>query len=244
MMQQVTPTTMAVLSSQTRRILCNPQQIRRMLTKQPVQMRSLAQVPSYATHVALCEDDMDDGRQGLRWWAYSGDDDDGYDLHWIRVQPPRVGDRLWVAETWGLHGHFDATDWYSGSLRGLSEADVRERWSLAYAVDGASPQNDERWRSPICMPAWAARLTLIVTDVRAERLQSITEIDAIEEGCTGFDPAPADQGGTVYAWRGQSSAPDPRAEFVCRWQRAHGSDLYERNPFVWVVRSIVTNQRA
>lgn len=40
------------------------------------------------------------------------------------------------------------------------------------------------WRSAMTMPAWASRIHLEFTDVRAEKLQDITEEDARAEGVT------------------------------------------------------------
>ena len=71
------------------------------------------------------------------------------------------GDALWVRETW---------------------AQGRDR--IIYAADqDATPIG---WRSPIHMPRWASRITLAVTGVRIERLQEISEKDAIAEGCRPF----------------------------------------------------------
>jgi hypothetical protein len=40
----------------------------------------------------------------------------------------------------------------------------------------------DRWRSPLFMPRWAARLWLRLVDVRVERLQEISGMDALAEG--------------------------------------------------------------
>jgi len=71
------------------------------------------------------------------------------------------------------------------------------------------------------MPKTLARIWLRVVDVRAERLQEITETDAISEGTTGGGSHP-------YFWVGA---------FRYLWdsinaKRGHG---WEMNPWVWVV---------
>lgn len=43
-------------------------------------------------------------------------------------------------------------------------------------------QERGRWRSPMFMPEWASRHHIKITDVRPERVQDITEEDAIREG--------------------------------------------------------------
>lgn len=88
-----------------------------------------------------------------------------------------VGDRLWVREAWrttcNLDGvkprHMDA-----GHLPKITyEADPENRnplWAFG------------KLRPGMYLPRWASRLTLIVTDVRVERVQGITENDARAEG--------------------------------------------------------------
>lgn len=104
---------------------------------------------------------------------------DGYRLHSaagsnanglanFKVRPPyRVGDTLWVRETWA-NVLANGLDIGSGQRRTI------------YAVD--CPATNPRWRPSIHMPRWASRITLEVIGVRVERLQEITEEEARKEG--------------------------------------------------------------
>jgi len=93
--------------------------------------------------------------------------------HWLRIQ---TGDRLWVRET---------------------SKPIPESRPGGYFVEGSpffgrdffyqADQNcplwaDGAWKPSIHMPRWASRLTLTVTEVRVERLQDISEADALAEG--------------------------------------------------------------
>lgn len=94
-----------------------------------------------------------------------------------------------------------------------------------YRFEGALP-NARRdsitpswWRRPsIFMPRAASRITLEVTDVRAERLQDISETDAIAEGCPNGATRPIDWYRTL--WDDLNAA------------RGFGWDT---SPWVWVV---------
>lgn len=81
----------------------------------------------------------------------------------------RVGDLLWVRETW-------------------ARADLRfSMTTYVYRADGEDqPVEDERWRPSIHMPKEVARIWLRVTYVRLQRLQSISEEDARAEGVGGL----------------------------------------------------------
>jgi hypothetical protein len=81
--------------------------------------------------------------------------------------PYAVGDHLWVRETWKLYDCFGKID----PNRAI------------YAADFANDfKTQGSWRPSIFMPKWASRLWLEVKTVRAERLQDISEDDAIAEG--------------------------------------------------------------
>ena len=73
------------------------------------------------------------------------------------------------------------------------------------------------------MPKEAARLRLTVKDVRVERLQDITEDDALKEGCL---PAFLD-GAVVISAKGK---------FHALWDSISGKKHpWESNPYVWVI---------
>jgi len=101
-----------------------------------------------------------------------------------------VGDLLWTKESWGI----TRLEGIGGTLEYpniLYRADSSTRLVLnqpkvwEYCV----PKENFKWRSSRFMPKWLARTWLEVVSVRPERLQDITEEDAIREGfkITGSD---------------------------------------------------------
>ena len=96
--------------------------------------------------------------------------------------PYQPGDLLYVRETWYYESHMEdmtagEPDLPSGaySHRYIFKADCQD-----YPVNvGVGPHG---WRPSIHMPREAARIFLRVTDVRVERLQDITETQALKEG--------------------------------------------------------------
>jgi hypothetical protein len=75
------------------------------------------------------------------------------------------------------------------------------------------------WRPSIFMPRWASRSLLEVTDVRVERLQSISEEDARAEGIS------------------KNQCPDWHAvmDYQVLWESINGPGSWAANPWVWVV---------
>lgn len=76
------------------------------------------------------------------------------------------GDILWVRETWGVG--------------------IQAAGGIIYKADYIDKQaplaEGQHWRPSMRMPRSVARIFLRVTDVRLERLQDISESDAIAEG--------------------------------------------------------------
>lgn len=117
------------------------------------------------------------------------------------------GDRLWVRE---------AVCWVSA-------------WGWRYRADNDDLTEKReagevgRWRPSIHMPRWASRLTLTVTDVRVQRLQDISEADAIAEG---GDATRVTEFHTL-------AMPSFIAGFQGLWNSLHGPGAWDANP--WVV---------
>jgi len=89
--------------------------------------------------------------------------------------PYRVGDRLWVRETWQQpEGLWD--DWEF--LKGPPRPDL----PVVYKADMLC--DDGPWRPSARMPRWASRFTLEVTNVHAEPLQAIQTWGVLSEGLT------------------------------------------------------------
>lgn len=136
-----------------------------------------------------------------------------------RCQFGRVGDRLYVKEAWGV---FDADDVYRAVAYkvDLEESDAiwldcGARWNPGSGGNGdewkaEEPSGkwppDERWRSSVVMPRWAARLILEVVEVRAQRFgDSEPPWIALGEITSETPPGPIEQriGDYVAAWNAQ-----------------------------------------
>lgn len=129
------------------------------------------------------------------------------------------GDELWVRETWAPVSPFDP----SPETGAFYRADYLDD---PHGPDGEkSPEGRYRtWCPSIHMPRWASRITLEVTGVRVERLNDISEADAIAEGCDVDLLARPELTGTVA-----------KICFRHLWESINGPDSWDANPWVWVV---------
>lgn len=123
------------------------------------------------------------------------------------------GDRLWVRETWARDDE-DGALFYRADVGLGGDADDWERNRL----DGVPRY---RWRPSIHMHRRASRITLEITGVRAERLQDISEADAIAEGVKNSLHLP----GGRFA----------KENFAHLWWTINGDGSWEANPWVWVI---------
>lgn len=164
----------------------------------------------------------------------------GNEFHWptCNAQYPQQiykcpygqpGDRLWVRETWGIFQE-DWSDlgWEPEGIvhqeipknkNGLIN-DRNTKQYLVYKSTFGSDENDF-WRPSIHMPRWASRITLEITNIRVERVQEISEDDAIAEGLFCYH-------------ENYECALDnyPKLWDSINSKRGYGWDT---NPYVWVI---------
>ncbi len=155
----------------------------------------------------------------------------------------KPGDRLWVRETWGLCRFSDATDWYRGKVGPTRDGDpLREANRLEYRADHGPQQEHCFWRPSRLMPRWASRITLEITDVRVERLHSISDADIRAEGVT-VEAVEAlverdyitERVNAAFEQVVHIADMSPRDLWRVGWTAINGPESWDRNDWVWVV---------
>lgn len=126
------------------------------------------------------------------------------------------GDLLWVREAWCYPGLFDGfeNDFYYKA--GFSDCDIKDR------------NASQNWKPSIHMPKAAARIWLQVEEIRVERLQDISEEDAVAEGMVSISMSHAEV---------MELCPNLySAKFRGLWVSINGEESWNANPWVWVVK--------
>jgi len=152
--------------------------------------------------------------QGIEWFRYKGQGFTAKGMNmYLKSRYGQPGDRLWVKETWAHHVQAIGAKRY-------------EDGPFVYAADGEFAEQyriDGKWKPAIFMPRWASRILLEITEIRVERLQDISEADAIAE-----DAVPSIVGTDLDYLKF-------RAGYHSLWETINGSGSWSENPFVWVI---------
>ncbi len=124
------------------------------------------------------------------------------------------GDILWVRETFAPSNH--------------------PIHRYAYKASIFNTGLKMKWKPSIYMPKAACRIFLEVTNLRVERLQNITEKDAVAEGVKKH----SDYGSTGYIHYGEPDKAytdiDAVWSFETLWESIYGKGSWSNNPWVWV----------
>ncbi|SEI41792.1 hypothetical protein [Paraburkholderia diazotrophica] len=205
-------------------------QTRRIVKNQPPADVSPIRVAHYHPTVITRTGDEEPGAE--IFGAYS---DDG---EWGSKCPyGEPGDRLWVRETW------QGPMWEEGTWD--PDTDYHKPEFCEYRADGGpipeyvdfEDNLHQGWKPSIHMPRWASRITLEITGVRVERLQSISEADAAAEGVESL----RNEG---EYWKDYLRSTERCDELICinardsfrtLWDRINGDGAWAANPWVWVV---------
>lgn len=152
---------------------------------------------------------------------------------WNSSEPfkcPYRADELWVRETWQAlqHGSYKPFDCKPSEIK-KQFADLRYK-----AEEG---EVEYPWKPSIHMPRGASRIQLTVDDIRVERVQEITGMDAFAEGMG--DELPISSNGPILR-------ENYRNDFAELWDsinadRDEGQYSWENNPWVWVVEFSIKN---
>jgi hypothetical protein len=221
----------------TRPILFSGAMVRALLDGSKTQTRRALKV--------RCQE-IGERNDGSRW-PWSENPNTAGD-HWHACPYGQPGDRLWVRETF--------LDTQGTGIEHRDESGLRHRYAFAADCapgsygDQARKDYGLKWKPSIHMPRAASRILLEIVSVRVERLQDISDEDAIAEGiepnwCGDLSKGPNGFGGEGWVpdcgWINYLSGPDGEEahtaveSYRTLWESINGAGSWEANPWVWVV---------
>lgn len=204
---------------------------RKTMTRRVVKLPEIISEPgdAYATSVGW----LDHHESGPGWHGWMTEYPEEGSLR-LRCPYGQPGERLWVRETF-LHEPADYCWEASVSIP------VRPAMTIYRADADPTGVGIAGWNSPIHMPRSLSRITLEIESVRVERLQEISEADALAEGVERIFPVghPADTGPNYYTAEGPKrmslNQPTAAGAFRALWTFIHGEESWAANPWVWVL---------
>lgn len=172
---------------------------------------------------------------GKGWWPYRSDDGDST-THTVKRggklyhdETPHAspygtpGDHLWVREAFG---------WAQ-----VATISTPIRQKLVYRADFPDEYDMfgiGNWFPSIHLKRIHSRLLLEVTNIRVERLQSISPTDAAAEGIHHDDTIPFN--GPWFASPTDSQGcGEPAHAYANLWESINGPGSWDANPWVWVI---------
>ncbi|HAG3179117.1 TPA: hypothetical protein G8Z49_004587 [Salmonella enterica] len=171
----------------------------------------------------------------------SGSNDRETNRNFAHIKCPfgKPGDRIWVRETY--HGPLFDYEHMESYLEDSSKFEKPD--FCIYRADGnPAPEfydADDNlhcgWRPSIHMPRWASRILLEITNVRVERLNSISEQDALREGIDRERLEESQDNYDCIADHNMTGRPTATGAFKYLWESIYGEENWQANPWVWVI---------
>jgi len=139
----------------------------------------------------------------------------------FQIKPKfNIGDILWVREKWRKNDTPTGFPYHH------------------YADDTIYTDRDnEKWKPSLFMPKQACRLFLEVTDIKIEKLNTISPEDAEREGIEhlGGDIWKDYMNKKCFPEFMQGSTFTRTSSFKSLWEKINGVESWEANPYVWVI---------
>jgi hypothetical protein len=243
----------------TRPILFSTPMVRALLAQTKVQTRRGLTISGHRTFTEFGVSDT-----GGYDWHFRDSEKRWHDLRDAELKkrlPWQVGANLWVRETW-KPGSWRYDGRVAADYRASPEMtktpwcypdnfdDLWPKWTEELDNQGLQPDDDGmyrwkpgqsplKWRPSIHMPRWASRLTLTVTDVRVQRLQDISEEDALAEGIEDVTQQVASSDRSLQFWRRYKDGAwngyvdCPKGSYASLWESLNGPGSWSENP--WIV---------
>jgi hypothetical protein len=145
--------------------------------------------------------------------------EDGESGGFVTCRYGKPGDILYARETW----------YRSYNSIAAEAAGFSDYIGPAYEYR-ADNQTSSGWKPSIHMPKKAARIWERITDIRVERLNDISEADAIAEGIKQFP-----EGYIFNNYTEDAVCKTAVESYRTLWESINGDGSWELNPWVWAI---------
>jgi hypothetical protein len=195
---------------------------RKIQTRRTRGLEEINSSPSLFDYDGIC-DDENDSYYGCHFFEHLDKNGRFLEMYNPIENKHNIGDVFWVRETF-----FDCRKHKNNANTFLTINDFQ------YKAD-----NDfigcNNWKPSIFMKKEACRIFLKIKSIRVERLQSISQSDAIAEGIkqTWFADDFQECRFKNYINDGEGSL-QPCQSFRSLWKSINGDESFNNNPFVWV----------
>lgn len=176
----------------------------------------------------LVVDDVREDRRPAVFGALFQNKNNPLDVVFVKSPYGEPEDSLWVRETW-----------------------VKAFWGVEYAYkaspetwhDSTDKASETRWKPSIYMPKIASRIKLMNEFIGVERLNDISEEDAIAEGINRTNIPGIEK---VIYWDYENNQLDlvsPKDSYATLWRKINGPDSWEQNPWIWKIKFSVMSTK-
>lgn len=134
------------------------------------------------------------------------------------------GDLLWVREAWA-----------HASIGRMVKSSGKK--VIVYKADNHDLKYYPKWKPSIHLKKIHSRIWLHVTNIRIERLNDISAVDAIAEGIEECEWDEVNNVPTyrLYDFKNAVTPDGPVESYRSLWQSINGKNSWNENPWVWII---------